>query len=96
MFVVGGAGSSFGIGPGSTFNLYLQFGLHTAPDISSYCATGICSVSEPTYMSNGYTSAFASTAPAEPATALPHGGSFSSLDAPAIVGLSTAKVAKAE
>lgn len=37
-------------------------------------------------MSSGYTSAFASTAPAEPATALPHGGSFSSLDAPAIVG----------
>ena len=35
-------------------------------------------------MSSGYTSAFASTAPAEPATALPHGGSFSSLDGPVI------------
>lgn len=46
-------------------------------------------------MSSGYTSAFARTAPAEPATAAPHGGNFSSLDAPAIVGLSTVQVAKA-
>lgn len=31
-------------------------------------------------MSNGYTSALAKTAPAEPATASPHGGNTSSLE----------------
>lgn len=36
-------------------------------------------------MSSGYTSAFAMTAPAEPAIALPHGGKTSTLDCPAIV-----------
>lgn len=36
-------------------------------------------------MSNGYTNAFAMTAPAEPAMALPHGGNASTLDCPAIV-----------
>lgn len=36
-------------------------------------------------MSKGYTSAFARTAPAEPAIALPHGGKASTFDCPAIV-----------
>jgi hypothetical protein len=38
-------------------------------------------------MSSGYTRVFAITAPAAPATALPHGGSTSTLDCPAIVVL---------
>jgi hypothetical protein len=37
-----------------------------------------------THMSNGYTNAFAITAPAEPAMALPHGGIASTFEAPAI------------
>ena len=37
-----------------------------------------------TYMSSGYTKALARTAPAEPAIALPHGGSASTFDWPAI------------
>jgi hypothetical protein len=36
------------------------------------------------HRSRGYTSVFAMTAPAAPATALPHGGSTSTFDCPAI------------
>lgn len=36
-------------------------------------------------MSNGYTNAFAMTAPVAPATARPQGGSVASLDCPAIM-----------
>ena len=45
----------------------------------------------PTYMSRGYTRVFAITAPAAPATALPHGGSTSTFDCPAIVVLVEAR-----
>lgn len=42
-------------------------------------------VAQGTHKSSGYTSVFAMTAPAAPATALPHGGNTSTFDCPAIV-----------
>jgi hypothetical protein len=47
------------------------------------------------HKSRGYTSVFAMTAPAAPATALPHGGSTSTFDCPAIAKMSASRASGA-
>lgn len=79
MFVVGGVAVG---GGGGALDLDLEACFDTGGSVSRPLRD---KRTKEAYRSNGYTSVLAMTAPAAPATALPHGGSVSTLDCPAML-----------